>query len=489
MRILFCASEVSPYAKTGGLADVAGSLPEVLRRLRCDVRVFMPFYRCVREQANDYRLLPYRAKLTIGIHEYTVRFRECVTPSGVPLYFLEKDEFFDRTWLYGTPALGDYEDNAQRFIAFCLSVHPLCSAMDWYPNVIHLHDWQTGLIAAYQHFFHRNFPEFAATGTVLTIHNLAYQGIFPASHFALTGLPSQAFSIAGMEFWGQCNFLKAGLVFSDYLTTVSPRYSKEIQDAPLGHGLEGVLQERSHVLQGILNGIDTQKWNPQTDPFISENYSSDNLAGKRRCKEALLRDFELPSDDLDIPVLGMISRLAGQKGFDLLLEIIEDLMQLPVFLIILGEGDAGISHKLDELAKRHPNKLKTRFEFNEAFAHRVEAGSDIFLMPSLYEPCGLNQMYSLRYGTIPVVHATGGLDDSVVDIQKDPHQGTGFKFYTYSAKAFFETVKAAIGLYQDKDFWVGIQHRAMAQDFSWHRSASEYLDVYEKVIRMKSSRP
>jgi starch synthase len=482
LRILFCASEVAPYAKTGGLADVTQALPVALKSLGCDVRVFMPLYACARDRIKTPKALPETAPISIGIHDYHVNFLETRTASGLPLYLLEKDEFYDRSFLYGTPDFGDYQDNAERFIAFCLAIRPLCMRLGWFPSILHLHDWQTGLAAAYHHFYWRHEPNFANSGTVFTIHNLAYQGVFPGEYFTLTNLPAEAFSLPGIEFWEKCNFLKAGLVYSDFLTTVSPRYGQEIQSPERGHGLHGVLQERKDNLSGILNGIDQVVWNPGTDSCIASNYTSSRLGGKRQCKEALLSELEFSKSYSDLALLGMIGRLATQKGFGLLLEIVDELMSLPVLLVILGTGDSEIGKMVQVMAARYPDKIKIRNEFNEHLAHRIEAGADMFLMPSLYEPCGLNQMYSLRYGAIPIVHATGGLDDSVVDVQLEPLLGTGFKFYTYEAEALFETIKSALSLFNDRVRWMELQRRAMAQDFSWRRSAERYLGVYERVL-------
>ncbi len=486
-KILFCASEVSPYAKTGGLADVAGALPPALRELGCDVRIFAPLYRSVREGGTS--LTPLAEKLTIplGARDYTVHLWEGRTATGIPVYFLERDEFYDRTHLYGTPVRGDYEDNAERFIVFCRSVYLLCNRLKWFPSVFHLHDWQTGLVSLYLQFLWRRDPNFMRSGTVFTIHNLAFQGIFPADRFELTHLPREVFSPQGMEFYGQCNFLKAGLVYSDFLTTVSPTYSREIQTPEFGYGLEGVLQERREDLFGILNGIDTDLWNPGSDPLIPAAFSTGELSGKRACKEQLLSDLRFPKGHASLPLIGMISRLATQKGFDLVAEILDDLMARPVRMIILGTGDAHMEDQLREMAARYPRKLKVFFHFDEALAHRIEAGADIFLMPSRYEPCGLNQMYSLRYGTVPVVHATGGLEDSVTDVVRNPETGTGFKFDTYEAASFLKTVLSALGLFRDKTRWADIQKRAMAQDFSWTRSAREYVGIYERVSAKRAA--
>jgi starch synthase len=484
LRVLFCASEVTPYAKTGGLADVAEALPAALKELGCDVRVFMPFYRGVRDWVKSPKVLSDLPPISVGIHDYHINVLETRSISGLPLYLLEKDEFFDRSFLYGSPGAGDYEDNAERFITFCHAIRLLCDGLQWYPSILHLHDWQTALAAAYHHHHWRHEPEFAASRTVLTIHNLAYQGVFPSRYFSLTNLPAEAFSIHGIEFWGNCNFLKAGLVYSDWLTTVSPRYSREIQSPESGQGLHGVLQQRTESLSGILNGIDQTVWNPKTDSFIVQNYSPSRLNGKRLCKEALLFELGFDNQPSELALVGMIGRLATQKGFQLLLEMVDQLMELPLLLAILGTGDSEIGKMLQAMAERYPERIKLRIEFNEPLAHRIEAGADMFLMPSSYEPCGLNQMFSLRYGTIPIVHATGGLDDSVVDVQLDPTLGTGFKFYTHEPKALLETIKAALELFRDRVKWMELQRRAMAQEFSWKRAAEQYLQVYERVLSL-----
>ena len=487
MRILFCASEVAPFAKTGGLADVAWSLPESLRKLGCDVRIFMPLYRSVGDKTTGLNLLAQRIVIPVGIHDYHVHFWESRTESGTPIYLLEKDEFFDRSHLYGSPERGDYEDNAERFITFSLAVRQLCVALGWYPSIFHLHDWQAGLVAAYTELSWRDDPKFVRTGTVFTIHNIAYQGLFPAGFFSLTSLPPSAWSPHGIEFWGNCNFLKAGLVYSDFITTVSPRYASEITTADFGFGLEGILKERRDVLRGILNGIDTDKWNPETDPNIPQNFNADDLSGKKVCKEALCDRAGFSKKTRGYPLLGMIGRLATQKGFDLLEEILPDLMELPVNLIILGIGDAAIEENIRGMGKLYPDRFKLARQFDEEMAHLIEAGADIFLMPSRYEPCGLNQMYSLRYGTIPVVHATGGLDDSVTDVLEYPDSGTGLKFYEYEPEAFLEVIKSALELFRDSRKWIEIQKRAMAQDFSWDRSARQYIEVYEKTLMARQS--
>lgn len=488
LRVLFCAPEISPYAKTGGLADVADALPQALSRLGCDVRLFMPLYRGVRKKSRALTVVAENIPIALGPRTVHVHLWESRTASSLPIYFLEKDEFFDRSYLYATPTRKDYEDNAERYITFSRAVHLLCARLDWYPSILHLHDWQTGLVAAYHKFHWRSMAPFAASRTVFTIHNLAYQGLFPSTTFGLTQLPADAFTIHGMEFWGHCNFLKAGLAFADFLTTVSPRYSMEIQQPEFGHGLEGVLRERQTNLQGILNGIDTEAWDPENDLSLPATYTADDLSGKAICKAALLRElgWEVPGPaHPGVPLAAMISRIDNQKGFDLLKAILDDIMAIPLHLVILGTGEHRLENELQEMERRNPNRVRVLLQFSEALAHRIEAAADIFLMPSRYEPCGLNQMYSLRYGTIPVVHATGGLDDSVVDVVKSPQTGTGFKFASYEPAVFLAALRAALDHYKDKGRWQMLQQRAMRQDFSWERSAREYVGIYERILTRK----
>ncbi|HOV87287.1 MAG TPA: glycogen synthase, partial [Syntrophobacteraceae bacterium] len=357
--------------------------------------------------------------------------------------------------------------------------------LNWFPDVFHLHDWQSALVAPYQHVHWRYDPNFSGSSVVFTIHNLAYQGLFPARQFALTRLPSEVFTIQGMEYWGQCNLLKAGLVYGDAITTVSPRYSREIQQPEFGHGLDGVLRDRKDRLLGILNGIDYSQWDPATDPLIPQRYSARDLGGKGECKKDLLSDLGFGQESRERPLLAMIGRLTPQKGFDLLAAVLDEFSALPVSLVVLGAGDPELEDRLRRCADELPGQVRTIFRFDERLAHRIEAGADIFLMPSRYEPCGLNQMYSLRYGTVPVVHATGGLDDSVTDVLRDPEGGTGFKFYEYTPSALMSAVRSALEWYEDRGRWEELQRRGMAQDFSWNRSARQYLEVYRTVAERK----
>jgi starch synthase len=424
--------------------------------------------------------------LAVGDRIYSGHLWATETPAGTPTYLLEKDEFFDRSHLYGNPRRGDYEDNPERFVGFCRSVYALCTTLDWFPRVLHLHDWQTALAAAYLRFQWSRDRRLSATRSVFTIHNLGYQGVFPAPAFNLTGLPWDTFTMHGLEFWSQCNFLKAGLKYADRLTTVSPKYSLEIQLPEFGFGLDVDLNARRDVLTGILNGIDDYTWNPETDPHIERPFDADRTQGKYQCKLALLKELGLGPAARKRPLLGMVGRLAAQKGLDLLLEVLPKLLTGPLSLVILGTGDPAIEARLQTEAAAHSDKLKVVIGFDDSLAHRIEAGADLFLMPSRYEPCGLNQMYSLRYGTIPVVHAVGGLDDSVTDVVKGPDQGTGFKFYRYAAEDFLAAVQSALDLYEDRSAWRKLRRRAMHQDFSWRRSARQYLELYEEVSRQSS---
>ncbi|PIU32171.1 MAG: glycogen synthase GlgA [Syntrophobacteraceae bacterium CG07_land_8_20_14_0_80_61_8] len=481
LPVLFCASEAVPFAQTGGLGDVVTALTDALRGLGCDSRILLPFYRETRDRIQAASPLAENIPLQIGDRTVTGHFWETKTAAGTPVYLLEKDEFFDRSHLYGNPRRGDYEDSPERFTALSRAVHALCTSLDWAPRVLHLHDWQSALGAAYLRFFWRQEKRFAATRCLFTIHNLGYQGLFPAPAFRLTGLPWEAFTMHGLEFWGQCNLLKAGIKYADRLNTVSPKYSLEIQTPEFGFGLDQDLYARRPDLSGILNGIADDVWNPATDPHLKAPFDADHLNGKWLCKLALLKELGFGNAARGRPLLAMVGRLAAQKGLDLLLEILPDLLSRPLSMVILGSGDPALQQQLRSAATAHPEQIKVVIGFDDPLAHRIEAGADFFLMPSRYEPCGLNQMYSLRYGTLPVVHAVGGLDDSVRDLDRDPDQGTGFKFYRYASADFLAAIDAALTLYGNPTARRDLRKRAMRQDFSWQRSARRYLDLYQEM--------
>ncbi|MEE9614124.1 MAG: glycogen synthase GlgA [Thermodesulfobacteriota bacterium] len=474
LNVIIATPEAVPFAKTGGLADVAGSLPRSLKALGCNVSIFMPLYRSVKEGGFKGESMDLQIPIPIGKRVIHVEvFRNEI--HGIPVYFLKRDEFFDRSYLYGTPD-GDYFDNLERFTFFSRGVLEAARALNIEPDVIHCNDWQTGLIPAYlSDTYRQSFPE---TGTLFTIHNIAYQGVFPSYLFNVTGLTDEVFNTEGIEFWGKLNLLKSGMVFSDIVSTVSEGYSREIQTPEYGCGLEGVLKKRKKDLHGVLNGVDYTEWNPRTDDLIPANFSERSLRGKGVCKKDVIKEYGLKLGRRT-PLLGLISRLADQKGLDILARAMGDLIELDLGLVILGTGEKKYHRLFEKLARRWPDRLGVRTTFDNTLAHRVEAGCDIFLMPSRYEPCGLNQIYSLRYGTVPLVRATGGLDDTIKDYKKN--EGNGFKFKEYSSKALVEKVKEALLVYKDKKAWQALQKRAMREEFSWERSAEKYMDLYREA--------
>jgi starch synthase len=484
IRVLMAFSEVSPYAKTGGLADVGSALPPALNELGCDVRVVMPYYKQFVEEKVGKEIVVENLPVPLGTEVIYADVYRAQLNGGVPVYLIRRDEFFDRSHLYGTRR-GDYFDNFQRFTYFSRAVLSLCPAVKFKPDVVHAHDWQCGLIPAYLTHIYGQADYWTGTVSVFTIHNIVYQGQFSAELYYLTGLPSSFFGIAGMEFWGGINFLKAAIVSAGVVTTVSLRYSKEIQTREYGHGLEGVLHAHREKLYGILNGVDYEKWNPETDPYIAANYSWRTLEGKKLCKVDLLRTAQLSARLVDRPLLGMISRLADQKGLELVAAVMEKLVAQDVGLVFLGTGDDIYHNMLTELADRYPGKIAVRLAFDEQLAHKIEAGVDMFLMPSRYEPCGLNQMYSLRYGTVPIVRATGGLYDTVKPFNPKHGKGVGFRFSEYTPESFWRAINRALNLFSKPETWRQIMQNGMATDFSWSLSARHYLELYEKTLAQR----
>ena len=489
LRILFVTPEVTPFARTGGLGDVTGALPKALAALGHDVRVVMPLYQTVRDGAFSVTELLADLQVPLAIGNRTARVWQGHLPereessARVSVYCIEQDEYFARPGLYGSEN-GDYPDNAVRFTFFCRAALALAGRLDWFPHIFHCHDWQTALIPAWMRFLPGLDPRLSAAATVYTVHNLAYQGLFPVWAFPLTGLPPILFQPAGVEFLGFVSFTKTGLLYADALTTVSPTYAEEICTPEFGFGLDGVLRTRRDALVGILNGADYAVWNPEHDPFLAARYNAADLRGKTICKAALLRTFNLP-EDLDIPLIGMISRLVDQKGIDLLAAALDRLLTLNLRLVILGSGYAPYEEFLTALGRTYPQKIGVRLGFDDALAHQIEAGSDCFLMPSRYEPCGLNQIYSLRYGTIPIVRATGGLRDTVVPFNPATSQGTGFVFQQATGDALLAAVSEAVRVFADRAAWHRLLQNAMAQDFSWGRSAARYVDLYRQALAGK----
>ncbi|CBE69631.1 MAG: glycogen synthase GlgA [Candidatus Methylomirabilis oxygeniifera] len=481
MKILFVASEAAPFAHTGGLGDVAGALPKALSRFGHDVRLIMPLYRAVDARRHRLRIVASGLSVSASSGPQAVDVLEGNLSSEVPVYFVRHDPSFDRDGLYQTVSAEDYPDNAERFALFCRAALEVCRRVDFQPEVLHANDWQTALLPIYLKTTLRSDHFFQRTATVFTIHNLGYQGLFPPEALSGLMLPRELFTPAGLEFYGKINLLKGGLLFADLLTTVSRRYSQEIQTVDQGFGLDGVLRQRHGDLFGVLNGIDPEEWSPAGDPHIAAHYTVDDLSGKAQCKADLQRRLKLPVRET-VPLLAVISRLAWQKGLDLLHDILDTLMTLNVQLVLLGSGEKQLETAFREAAAKHPSTLAVRIGFDLPLSHQIEAGADLFLMPSRYEPCGLNQMYSLAYGTIPVVRATGGLDDTVVRFDPETGQGNGFKFEDATAPAFLQAIRQALALYRKKAPWPRLITNAMTADFTWDRSAGEYEQFYRRAV-------
>jgi starch synthase len=480
MKILLASSEVFPYSKTGGLADMAGALAKYLVHAGHEVLLITPLYPSVREKVSDLHAPGLRVALPLGRDLVKAEVLTLVPMSGLTVYFLEQPDFYGRPGLYGEGG-EDYPDNPERFVFFAKAVAQLARLSGWDPDIVHVHDWQTGLVPLF--ISHQRWQEGWSNPprTCLTIHNLAYQGVFPVYKYSLTNLPWQYFNPKGVEFYGHMNCLKAGIVYSDALTTVSPRYAREITTQEFGCGLDGVLRERQRSLTGILNGVDYTEWNTTSNPFIKRPYSINDLAPKRAAKLELQAEMKLPIAP-DVPLFGTVSRMVDQKGMDILMGALEEMLGANLQFVLLGSGEPRFERAFSALAARHPAKVSVRIGYNHGLSHRIEAGSDFFLMPSKFEPCGLNQMYSLRYGTIPIVRATGGLDDSVIAPNEDPRAADGIKFYDYSGRALAKAIRKALVLHAHPDVLEHFQQNAMEKDFSWTRTAAEYLKLFERML-------
>jgi starch synthase len=482
VNIIFAASECVPFSKTGGLADVVGALPKALSDLGHTISVYLPKYK--QTKLTDARtLLP---SITVPFDD---QYRFCSIldggkQGGVQFYFIDYPPFFARDGLYGTSA-GDYPDNAERFALYSRAVLEASKILGP-PDIFHCHDWQSALVPVLLRNSYAGDPVFQNVATVFTIHNIGYQGLFPPDILPLLMLSWDLFTIDKMEFWGKVSFLKGALVFADYVTTVSRKYSQEIQTPEFGFGLDGVLRERSNTVAGILNGVDYGEWSPEKDRFIAQPYSPVNLVGKQACKRDLLQQFGITAGGPELPVAGIVSRFAAQKGFDLIAEIADDLAGLPLIVTALGSGDKKYEELFRKWNKQLPDKFAVRIGYDNPLAHKIEAGADMFLMPSRYEPCGLNQMYSLKYGTVPIVRATGGLDDTIEPWDPATSRGTGFKFANYSSVLLLKAIHEAIQSFRDKVGWNKLMLNGMSKDFSWNASAKEYVKIYE---RLKPPRP
>ncbi len=478
-KILFVSSEVTPFAKTGGLADVSGALPKALKELGCDVRIVLPLYKSVTE--GNFNLKKIKSNVYHRLLGNLPPFNIYEShDSGVATYFIDHREYFDRDELYGD-AQGDYPDNAYRFSFFSKACLALLKALNFRADIVHCNDWQSALIPFYLNFKLKNSDRFFnEVKTVYSIHNLAYQGQFPKQVISDIDIPEKYFNMYDLEFYGKINFMKSGILYSDAVGTVSKGYAREILTVEYGCGLEGVLNTRKESLFGITNGVDYTEWNPQSDEFIIQKYGEGGVHGKRKCKEDLLDTLKMKLPP-DRPLLGMITRLAAQKGVDLLVDIMDKLVELNVGLVILGKGDEEFQRLFLELSSKYPDNISVNIKFDNMLAHKIEAGADIFLMPSRYEPCGLNQMYSLKYGTIPVVRATGGLDDIIADVSNDADNGNGFKFNKSDSTEFFDSIDKAINMFNKTNQWNELIARVMKLDYSWAASAKAYLNLYTKL--------
>ena len=473
MRILFIASEGLPFCKTGGLADVIEALPKALVAQGHDVAVVLPRYR----NMPIKNIVIKSMSVPMGTSLRFPAIADGGRQGGVQYFFVDDREYFDRDQLYGV-AGRDYPDNAERFAEFARAAIELAKQL-WLPDVIHCHDWQSALVPVLLRTSYQADAQLSSIPVVFTIHNMGYHGLFARDVLARIGLPDALFRIDALEFFGHLNFLKGGLIFSDYLTTVSRKYAEEIQTTEYGHGLDGVVRTRADRLVGILNGVDYSVWNPEVDNLIAARYSAKDLAGKQVCKRDLLAQFELPEENLQRPLVGIVSRFADQKGFDLLAQVADSLMQEDLAIVALGAGEAKHERMFRELSQLFPKRLAVKIAYDNVLAHKIEAGADMFLMPSRYEPCGLNQIYSLRYGTVPVVRATGGLDDTIEPFDRATGRGTGFKFSEYTGEALLGALREALGVYADRTLWRRVQTNGMAKDFSWNASALEYGRLYD----------
>lgn len=490
MKILIATSEAVPFAKTGGLADVCGSLPIELEKLGHEPIVILPAHQQARSAGIAIESTGVEVGATIGSKFVEGRILRSELPgSSVPVYLVDQPDYFDRAGLYQENG-EDYRDNCERFVFFNRAVLEAIRGLNLQVDVLHANDWQTGLLPAYLKAEYRGVPGYEHIGSLFTIHNMAYQGLFWHWDMLLTGLDWKYFNWQQMEFFGNLNLLKTGLTFADRLNTVSPRYAEEIQTAPLGCGLEGVLQNRRDVLSGIVNGVDYREWNPATDPNLPAPFGPDSLDGKKICKARLQQALGLPARP-EVPLVAFIGRLAEQKGIDLLASVVRDwVLSHDVQWVILGTGDAAYQEAFSMLAGRFPQKVAARLEFSDAMAHQIEAGADIFAMPSRFEPCGLNQLYSLKYGTVPVVRATGGLVDTIVDANdKNLAAGTatGFCFGEYSSFSLAEALERACKAFANGEIWRRLMETGMRQDWSWAASARQYDELYRATARRARS--
>jgi starch synthase len=473
LRILFAASEGLPFSKTGGLADVIEALPKALVAQGHELAVVLPRYRGIK---TSMVVMP-SVTIPLGSRLRFPSIADGTMLNGVRYFFVDDPGYFDRDGIYGG-STGDFPDNAERFSEFSRATIEIAKHV-WPADVIHCHDWQTALVPVLLRSLYSTDPLLKDIPVIFTIHNLGYQGQFPAAVLDRAGIPPEVYNPAGLEYYGDVNLLKGGLVYSDYLTTVSKKYAEEIQTPEFGFGLDGVVRSRRDHLVGILNGVDYAAWNPEKDKLIAATYSAKDLTGKHVCKKDLLEIFGLSPEYQSRPLLGIVSRFADQKGFDLIAAIAKELMLEDVILTVLGTGDRRYEELFETLANEFPGRVGVRIAYDNELAHKIEAGADMFLMPSRYEPCGLNQIYSLKYGTVPIVRTTGGLDDTVESFDVEHGTGTGFKFEPYTGAALLDAVRLALHHFADERIWKRIQLNGISKDFSWKRPATEYAKLYK----------
>ncbi len=481
MKILIASAEVVPFAKTGGLADVAGALPKALRSLGHDVKVIMPKYKMVDSGKFDLDKIYDGIEVEVAGRKELADVYEGVIPgTDVTVYFIANEKYFGREGLYQDKGV-DYPDNCERFSFYCRASMEVIKKIGWQPDVIHANDWQSALIVMYAKTLYKDDPFFSHSATVYSIHNMGYQGTFPADQLPVTGLGPEYFNSESLEFYGKIALTKAGFVYADVINTVSPQYAREIQTAEFGHGLEGLLLARKKDVYGIVNGIDYELWDPAIDPHIPAKFSPKKFPLKAENKRVLQSRNGLPQ--IDVPVIGIISRLADQKGFDILAQDIESIMQMKLQIILLGTGEPKYHELFKEMKKKYPEHLGLNLGFDAALAQLIYAGSDMFLMPSLYEPCGLGQLISYKYGTVPIVRKTGGLADTVIDGK------TGFVFEEYTASALLDAIRRAVEAYKDKKKWKALAVHDMGLDYSWNASAKKYIELYEKAGSKLPAKP
>jgi starch synthase len=479
MRILIATPEANPFARSGGLAEVVSSLACALTRLGHQVTVVMPLYRQVREAGRTILATGQTLSIPLSFNNLQAEIYQAELSPSLTFNFIAQDTLFNREGLYGT-AYGDFEDNAERFIFFSRAVVEMIEALNLQFDVCHCQEWQTGLVPVYLRTLYRDRPLLFQLPVLYSVHNVGYQGIFSSYDFPLTGLGWEILSPKALEFYGNINLMKGGLVFADLINTVSNRYREEILSPEYGFGLEGVFQERAGDLFGVVEGVDYQRWDPSHDSFLASAYGPDNLEGKKACKEALLKHFGLDLS-LDRPLLGMTSRLYERKGIDLVNGIMDDLMALEVAFVLQGTGEERYQYLFQELSLRYPGRIGISIGFTDELAHQIIAGADMYLMPSRYEPCGLDQLYCLRYGTVPVVRATGGLDETIKQYDPATGAGNGFKFTDYTPEAFLKAIQEALALNQDQKAWQALMRQNMAVEFSWDQVAPNYVDLYERA--------